>query len=127
MEECAPSYIAGLSLLGGEPMEPVNQLGLLPFLRQFRARFPEKSIWCYSGYTYEQLKTPGSRCFIPETAELLSLIDVLVDGQFVQALYDISLRFRGSSNQRLIDLRKTEAAGEIVWWEDAPVYSSRKM
>ena len=128
LEECAPSYIAGLSLLGGEPMEPANQRGLLPLLTEFRARFPEKSIWCYSGYTYEQLKTPGTRCYLPGvTEQLLSLIDVLVDGQFVQALYDISLRFRGSSNQRLIDLRKTEAAGEIVWWEDAPVYSSRKM
>lgn len=128
LTECTPSYIAGLTLLGGEPMEPTNQQGLLPLLTAFRARFPEKSIWCYSGYTYEQLTTPGTRCYQPGvTEQLLSMIDVLVDGPFVQEKYDISLRFRGSSNQRLIDLRKTEAAGEIVWWEDGPAYSSRKM
>ena len=86
------------------------------------------SIWCYSGYTYEQLTTPGTRCYQPGvTEQLLSMIDVLVDGPFIQAQHDISLRFRGSSNQRLIDLRKTEAAGEIIWWEDGPVYSSRKI
>ena len=128
LTECSPSYISGLTLLGGEPMEPSNQQGLLPLLTAFRARFPEKSIWCYSGYTYEQLTTPGTRCYRPGiTEQLLSMIDVLVDGPFIQAQHDISLRFRGSSNQRLIDLRKTEAAGEIIWWEDAPVYSSRKM
>lgn len=128
LNECSPSYIAGLTLLGGEPMEPANQQGILPLLTAFRERFPEKSIWCYSGYTYEQLTTPGTRCYQPGvTEQLLSMIDVLVDGPFIQAQHDISLRFRGSSNQRLIDLRKTEAAGEIIWWEDGLVYSSRKI
>ncbi len=124
---CAPSYIAGLSLLGGEPMEPENQKGLLPLLQAFKERFPEKSIWCYSGYTYEEMLKDGSRCRCEETDALLSLIDVLVDGEFVQALYDISLRFRGSKNQRLIDLRKTENAGTIVWWEDDKIFSTHEM
>ncbi len=127
LEECAPSYIAGLTLLGGEPMEPENQRALLPFLRRFKARYPEKTVWCYSGYTYEQLTGEGSRCRCEATDGMLSLIDVLVDGEFVQALYDITLRFRGSSNQRLIDLPKTRAAGEVVLWDDGKVYSSHEM
>ena len=127
LDSCAPDYIAGLSLLGGEPMEAANQVGLLPLLRAFKARFPEKTVWCYSGYTLEELKSDNPRCHCAATEELLSLMDVLVDGEFVQDLYDISLRFRGSSNQRLIDLRKTEAAGKVVWWEDAPVYSTHEM
>ena len=124
---CAPSYIAGLTLLGGEPMEPENQRALLPFLRRFRARFPDKTVWCYSGYTYGQLTGDGARCRCEATDEMLSLTDVLVDGEFVQALHDISLRFRGSANQRIIDLRKTRAAGEIVLWDDGKVYSSHEM
>lgn len=127
LESCAPVYIAGLTLLGGEPMEPENQSALLPFLRLFREQYPEKSIWCYSGYTYEQLtgEIPSTaRC--DTTDDMLSLIDVLVDGKFVQALYDISLRFRGSSNQRLIDLRKTRERGEIVIWNDDPIFSRRE-
>ena len=127
LEECAPSYIAGLTLLGGEPMEPENQRALLPFLRRFKARYPEKTVWCYSGYTYEQLTGEDSRCRCEATDGMLSLIDVLVDGEFVQALYDITLRFRGSSNQRLIDLPKTRAAGEVVLWDDGKVYSSHEM
>ena len=99
---CQPDYIAGLSLLGGEPMEPENQRELLPFVRNFKALYPHKTVWCYSGYTWEQLtgKVPcHARCEV--TDELLSLLDVLVDGRFVEAEHDISLRFRGSRNQRL--------------------------
>lgn len=125
--DCDHPYIAGLTLLGGEPMEPVNQRGLLPFLRTFKERFPDKTIWCYSGYTLEQLTGEGSRCRCETTDEMLSLIDVLVDGEFVQALYDISLRFRGSSNQRLINLHKTRETGEVVLWDDGKVYSSHEM
>lgn len=121
LESCAPAYVTGLTLLGGEPMEPENQPALLPLLRAFRERYPQKSIWCYSGYTFEQLtgKVPA-RCRCDSTDEMLSLIDVLVDGKFVQALYDISLRFRGSSNQRLIDLKKTLESGEVVLWTGDP-------
>ena len=96
---CQPDYIAGLSLLGGEPMEPENQRELLPFVRNFKALYPNKTVWCYSGYTWEQLtgKVPcHARCEV--TDELLSLLDVLVDGRFVEAEHDISLRFRGSRN-----------------------------
>ena len=127
LNELSRPFVGGLTLLGGEPMEPENQRALLPFLRRFKARCPEKTVWCYSGYTYEQLTGEGSRCRCEATDGMLSLIDVLVDGEFVQALYDITLRFRGSSNQRLIDLKKTRAAGEIVLWDDGKVYSSHEM
>ena len=101
---CKPDYITGLSLLGGEPMEPQNQRALLPFLRRVRKELPEKTIWAFSGFTWEELNTPGSHPCCEVTPELLTLLDVLMDGRFVQALYDISLRFRGSSNQRIIDV-----------------------
>jgi len=113
----APDYICGLSLLGGEPMEPQNQRVLLPLLQKIKARYPTKTVWCYSGYTLEQL-TGDSRAHVETTEEMLSLIDVLVDGRFVEAKKDIRLRFRGSSNQRLIDLNKTRATGEITLWDD---------
>ena len=125
---CQPDYIAGLSLLGGEPMEPENQRELLPFVRNFKALYPNKTVWCYSGYTWEQLtgKEPSlARC--EATDELLSLLDVLVDGEFVQAKHDISLRFRGSSNQRLLDVKKTLTAGQPVWWEDEKVFATHTM
>lgn len=110
----APSYINGLTLLGGEPFEPDNQRALLPFLRRVRAAYPEKNIWAFSGFTYEELLREGSHPRCEATEELLSLVDVLVDGRFVEALKDISLRFRGSSNQRLIDLNATRRTGELV-------------
>ena len=125
---CQPDYIAGISLLGGEPFEPENQRELLPFVRNFRALYPDKSVWCYSGYTWEQLtgSVPcPARCEV--TDELLSLLDVLVDGRFVEALHDISLRFRGSSNQRLLDVPKSLAAKAPVWWEDEQVFATHTM
>ena len=113
-----PYYIAGLTLLGGEPMEPANQAVLLPLLRRVRAEKPSKNIWCYSGYTFEELtgKVP-SRVRCEHTDEMLSLIDVLVDGEFKEELKDIRLRFRGSSNQRVIDMKKTLESGEVVLLE----------
>lgn len=114
----APDYICGFSLLGGEPMEPQNQRALLPLLQKIKAQYPTKTVWCYSGYTLEQLMGESRAC-CEVTNEMLALIDVLVDGRFVEAKKDIRLRFRGSSNQRLIDLKKTRAAGEIVLWDDA--------
>ena len=114
----SPGYVNGLTLLGGEPFEPENQRALLPFLRRVRAAYPEKTVWAFSGFTYEQLLTEGSHPRCEATDAMLSLVDVLVDGRFVEALKDISLRFRGSSNQRLIDLNATRRAGEIVLLPD---------
>ena len=121
------AYIAGLSLLGGEPFEHVNQQGLLPLLRKVKARFPEKNIWCYTGYDFEKDILGRMAEQWEETKEMLSYIDVLVDGEFVQAKHDISLRFRGSSNQRLLDVKKTLAAGQPVWWEDEKVFATHTM
>lgn len=112
-----PHYIAGLTLLGGDPFEPSNQIALLPFVRRVRSTFPEKSIWAYSGFTYEELKHEGSHPRCEATDELLGLLDVLVDGRFVEAKKDLRLRFRGSSNQRIIDIKKTIESDEIVLWE----------
>ena len=112
----APDYINGLSLLGGEPFEPENQRALLPFLRRVRETFPGKDIWAYSGFTLDELTGGAAHC--EATNEMLSLLDVLVDGRYVEALKDISLRFRGSSNQRLIDLRASRDAGELRFLPD---------
>ena len=118
LQMLAPAYINGLTLLGGEPFEPENQRALLPFLRLVRERLPNKTVWAFTGFTWEELHTDGSypRCEV--TDELLSLIDVLVDGRFEEELHDISLRFRGSSNQRVIDVPRTLASGVITLWED---------
>ena len=116
--ELAPSYIQGLTLLGGEPFEPENQRVLVPFVRRVRETYPQKTVWAFSGFTLEELRTEGSHPRCEVTDELLSMLDVLVDGRFVEALKDISLRFRGSSNQRLIDMKKTLASGEIVLLPD---------
>lgn len=117
LEALAPSWIDGLTLLGGEPMEPQNQRALLPFLKRIKEMYPKKTIWCFSGYTLEDelLKDSRARCEV--TDEMLSFIDVLVDGEFVEELKDISLRFKGSSNQRLIDLKPTLATGKVVIWD----------
>ncbi len=118
-DECKSDYIKGISLLGGEPFEPENQPDLLGFLKEFKVKFPEKDVWCFSGYTYEQLTGKDeARCYTPNTKDMLSYIDVLVDGKFVQELYSIRLQFRGSSNQRLIDLNRTRDTGEITLWTD---------
>lgn len=106
-------YIAGLTLLGGEPMEPEHQRALLPFLQKVRAKFPQKDIWCYSGYTLEEL-LEESRAHCEATRPMLELMDVLVDGEFIQAQKDITLKFRGSANQRIILLKPTLETGEIA-------------
>ena len=113
LEMLSPSYIDGLTLLGGEPMEPDNQRALLPLLREVRRRFPDKNIWCYTGYLLDEelLKPSRARCEV--TDEMLSMIDVLVDGEFVEEKKNISLSFRGSENQRLIDLQPTLGTGRI--------------
>ena len=114
----APDYISGLTLLGGDPFEPENQRALLPFLRRVRGRFPEKNIWAFTGFTYEELLAEDSHPRCEATDSLLSLLDVLVDGRFVEELKDISLRFRGSSNQRLIDLNATRQSGMVTLLPD---------
>ena len=105
LSACEPVWIQGLSLLGGEPFEPVNQRGLVPLLREFRERFPKKDVWAWTGCVYERelLKESPWRCEV--TDEMLSLIDTLVDGPFIEAQKNITLRFRGSSNQRILDLK----------------------
>ena len=118
LDELSHDFIDGLTLLGGEPFEPDNQRALLPFLRRLRAALPGKTVWAYSGYTLEELTgAVPSRARCEVTDEMLSFVDVLVDGEFVEALKDITLRFRGSSNQRIIDLPATRAAGRVALWD----------
>ena len=107
-----PAYIQGLSLLGGEPFEPENQPAVLDLVRQVRAAYPEKDIWAYSGYTLEQLQTLAP--------ELLAQITVLVDGPFVESQKDLRLAFRGSANQRILDVPASLKRGEPVFWKENP-------
>lgn len=111
-------HIAGLTILGGEPLERVNQQGLLPLLRQFKEALPDKSIWCFTGFDYEKDVLGYMIKEFPETKELLSYIDVLVDGEFVEELKDLSLRFKGSSNQKTILLKESLASGKTILWDD---------
>ena len=112
-----PGYIKGLTLLGGEPFEPQNQGPIVELLRQVKKAYPQKSIWAFSGYLYEKISshTLGDWAV---TQEFLSYLDVLVDGPFVEEKKNLALRFRGSENQRLIDMPATLASGKIVLWED---------
>lgn len=137
-------FCDGLTVLGGEPMEPENQRGLVGFLERVRERFPRgarpdgspaKTIWCFTGDTLDELM-PGARHRTEVTGRMLGCIDILVDGPWVQELHDISLRFRGSSNQRLIDLNATRAAAvelgcplsdAVRLWEDERVYATHSM
>lgn len=113
IELMKPSYVRGLSLLGGEPMEPVNQRALEPFLRKVKNIYPDKDIWCYSGYTLENDILKG-RAHCEVTDSILSMIDILVDGEFVEEKKNIRLKFRGSENQRVIDLKKSLESGKTV-------------
>ncbi len=112
-----PSHIAGLTLLGGEPMELVNQEGLIPLLQQVRKMYPDKDIWCYTGYLYEDL-LPGGKVHGPYSDEILSYLDILVDGPFILAQKNIRLKFRGSENQRIIDVKRTNQSRQIVLWDE---------
>lgn len=113
-----PSYINGLTLLGGEPFEPENQRALVPFLQRVREVYPNKTVWAFSGFRLDdELLKEGSYPRCEATDTMLSLVDVLVDGRYVERLHDISLRFRGSSNQRLIDMNETRKTGKIVLWD----------
>lgn len=118
LEALEPEYIQGITVLGGEPFEPSNQRELLPLYHAVKNKYPEKSIWVYSGYTLEAELLGESRARIDITDEILSLIDVLVDGEFVLEKKNISLKFRGSENQRIIDLPASLAAGKAVLFSD---------
>ena len=109
-------YIAGLSLLGGEPLEPQNQKALLPFLQKVKALYPQKTIWCYTGFVFDSSRglLREDKKNTEQTPALLSLIDVLVDGPFVEELKDIRLKFRGSSNQRILDMKKSLQSKEPI-------------
>lgn len=116
IESLRPDYVDGITLLGGEPFEPENQRELVKLLRRIKKELPQKTVWSFSGFTYEEL-TGDSRAVCEATKEMLSMLDVLVDGEFVEAKRNISLRFRGSENQRLIDMNKTRKEGKIVLWD----------
>ena len=111
--------VKGLTVLGGEPMEPENQRELLPFLREFKRRFPTKTVWLFTGNLYEELTGKCGEHYkhLDITEELLSLVDILVDGRFIEERKRLGLRFRGSDNQRIIDMNKTRESGEIVIWD----------
>ena len=115
VEMLRPSYVRGLTLLGGEPFEPQNQGAVVELLRRIRQELPEKSIWAFSGYLFDKDILSGR---LGDTSEYLSYLDVLVDGPFVEAKKNLSLRFRGSENQRIIDVPKSLAAGKVILWED---------
>lgn len=118
LEYMRPSYVKGLTLLGGEPFEPANQKGLLPLLSRVRKEYPEKSIWCFTGFLFDKEIMEKMYNTIPETKQMLSYIDVMVDGRFEEDKKDLSLRFKGSSNQRTILIPETLQKGEIVLWDD---------
>ena len=113
-----PGYIRGLTLLGGEPFEPQNQGPIVEPLRQIKKTMPEKSIWAFSGYLFDRDILSGRLGDWKVTQEYLSYLDVLVDGPFVEEKKNLSLRFRGSENQRLIDVPASLAAHQVVLWQD---------
>ena len=113
-----PDYIAGLTLLGGEPLEYSNWQALLPFVRRVKERYPKKDIWCYTGYRFEEDVLDKFCSRWEEMREFLSYIDVLVDGEFILAQKDISLQFRGSANQRIILVQESLKCGETVLWTE---------
>lgn len=115
LELLEPSFIRGLTLLGGEPFEPQNQGAIVELLRRVKQELPDKSIWAFSGYLFDRDILSGR---LGDTSEYLSYLDVLVDGPFIEAKKNLSLRFRGSENQRLIHVPASLAAGEVVLWED---------
>lgn len=113
------SYIKGLTILGGEPMEPSNQRDLLPFIKEYKEKFPNKNLWVFTGFRLEdELLSVGSHPRCEVTDELLSYVDILVEGRFELSKKDITLKYRGSSNQRIIDMSETRSRGEIILWDE---------
>ena len=114
----SPQYIKGFTLLGGDPFEPENQVTLAPFLEKIRSVYPDKSIWCYTGYDYEKDLLTGKKGDAELVMRMLNSIDVLVDGRFVEELKDLNLRFRGSSNQRIICVPQSLGQDKVVLWDE---------
>lgn len=119
-----PPYVDGVSILGGEPLEPENQEELAGFLERCKERFPDKDVWLWTGFVLDDLI--GSRAQTEHLERVLSFVDVIVDGPFVESRKDLTLRFRGSANQRVIDLRKTGETRDVTLWSDGPVMSSHR-
>lgn len=118
LEDLSPGFVKGLTLLGGEPFDPRNQSAIVELLRQVRAKYPEKSIWAFSGYLFDRDILSGHLGDPAITGEYLSYLDVLVDGPFIESQKNLTLRFRGSSNQRLIDVPASLKSGTVVLWQD---------
>ena len=116
-----PDYIKGFSLLGGEPFEPRNQVVLADVLEKIKEAYPEKNIWCYTGYTYDKDLTTGRLCDKNITDKMLRNIDILVDGKFVEELKNLKLRFKGSENQRIIKVKESIEKDEVVLWDNEEV------
>ena len=114
LDSLKPAYVKGLTLLGGEPFEPENQEALVPFVRKVREQYPNKDIWAFTGYVYDVDLIEGGRKYTEVTNKLLSMIDVLVDGPFIAEQRDLMLKFRGSRNQRVLDMKATLESGAIV-------------
>ncbi len=112
-----PDYIKGFTLLGGDPFEPENCAALVPFMKRMRKFYPEKSVWCFTGYDYERDLLTGKKGDAETVLKLLRTLDVLVDGRFVEELKDLNLRFRGSSNQRIISVKESLKKDKIVLWD----------
>ena len=121
LQALSPSYIRGLTLLGGDPFEPENQKVLAPFLKRLRAAYPDKSFWCFTGYDFEKDLLTGKLGDIQLVTDMLSCLDVLVDGRFVEELKDIKLKFKGSSNQRTILVQPSLRTDEVVLWDEESV------
>lgn len=117
IEATKPSFVDGLTILGGEPFEPENQAALVDLLKQFRQQLPNKKVWCYTGFDFENSLLPKAQSNKENIKELLELIDVLVDGKFIEELKNSALLFRGSSNQNIIDVSKSLKESKLVWLE----------
>ncbi|MDE6075634.1 MAG: anaerobic ribonucleoside-triphosphate reductase activating protein [Clostridia bacterium] len=120
IEAMKPAHIKGFTLLGGDPFEPENAKALVPFMERLRKVYPQKSFWCFTGYDYERLLA-GKQGDPDDVMAILKTLDVLVDGKFVESLKDLNLRFKGSSNQRTILVRKSLETGEVVLWDNVTV------
>ena len=119
LEDMSPNFIRGLTILGGEPIEHTNQFGLLPLVRAVKEKYPHKSIWCYTGYLFDENILKDMVPKWPETTELLSYIDVLVDGPFIEERKNPNVKFRGSDNQRIIRVKDSMKSGKIVLWDES--------